>query len=54
MRLFLLLHFLLSLSVTAISHPHTNDKESLEPEMESVKEQPVVDADDCPDALCLL
>ena len=54
MRLFLLLPFLLSLSVTAISHSHTNDKESLEPEMEFVKKQPVVDADDCPDALCLL
>ena len=54
MRLFLPLPFLLSLSVTAISHPHKNDKESLESEMESVKEQPVVDADDCPDSLCLL
>ena len=53
-RLFLLLPFLLSHSVTAISHPHTNDKESLEQEMEAVKEQLIVDADDCPDALCLL
>ncbi len=53
MRLFLLL-LLLSLSVIAISHSHTNDKENLAPERETVNEQPILNADDCPDALCLL
>ena len=54
MHLLLLLPLIIGLSVPAISNPHTHENETLEVEKEALAEQPIVDEDDCPDALFLL
>ena len=54
MHLLLLFPLIIGLSVPAISNPHTNENETMEDGKEPVIEQPIVDEDNCPDALCLL
>ena len=54
MHLLLLLPLIIGLRVPAISNTHTNENETMEVGKEPLLEQPIVDEDDCPDALCLL
>ena len=54
MHLLLLLPLIIGLSFPAISNPHTNENETMEVGKEPLVEQPIVDEDNCPDALCLL